>query len=69
MFPTTAISFEGDDVDRASLRELARRRKTTVGKLTKAAIERAYGDELAILRPFFAANGVSYGKQSARSGK
>ncbi len=59
-YPTTAISYEGDDIDRASLRELARRKKMTVGKLTKEAIDTVFGQELAEIRPFFVAQGSSW---------
>ena len=52
---TTAISCECDDADRAALRELARRRNTTVGKLVKQALDAAYANELADIKPFFAA--------------
>lgn len=63
MFGATAISFEGDDADRASLRELARRRKMTVAKLTRQAIWSVFGDELEELRPFFVDSDVSSEKQ------
>jgi hypothetical protein len=69
MFPTIAISFEGDDADRASLRELARRRKTTVGKLTKEAVWAAFGDELREIKPFFVETGVSREKRKVAAGK
>lgn len=50
-----AISCEADEADRAALRELARRHKTTVAKLVRRAIDAAHGSELAELKPFFVA--------------
>jgi hypothetical protein len=64
MLPTTAISWEGDDADRASMRELARRRKTTVGKLVKQAVDKSYGDELSKLKPLFVVKDGSRNDQS-----
>lgn len=69
MLGAIAISFEGDDADRASLRELARRRSTTVGKLTKEAVWQTYGEELAAIKPFFVENGVSKRKRKVAEGK
>lgn len=64
MLAMVAISCECDDADRATLRELARRRHTSVGKLVREAIDKTWGDELSEIKPFFVARNGSQKSQS-----
>lgn len=49
----TSISCELDPADRAAIRELARRHKTTVSRLVRDAIDAKHGKELAKIKPYF----------------
>lgn len=61
-----AVSYEGDELERPVLRELARRHDTTVGHLVREAVEALHGDEMQDLRPFFAARGSAQKHQADR---
>jgi predicted DNA-binding ribbon-helix-helix protein len=53
----TAVSIRSNDAYLAALKELARRKKTTMGDLVKEALDAKFGKELSPLVSFFILNG------------
>ena len=53
MVKTTAVSITTDKATVDALHQLARDRKTTVGKLVADAVERVHGSDLEALISFF----------------
>lgn len=52
-----AVSLRGDEAYRAALKEIARRRKKTVGDLVREVLDSTFGSEITDLESFFATNG------------
>lgn len=50
---TTAVPYTGRRSELNALKQLARERRTTVGRMVAAAIHEKYGDELKPLVIFF----------------
>lgn len=50
---TTAVPFTGERTELDALKQLARERNTTVGKMVAAAIHAQYGAEMKPLISFF----------------
>lgn len=57
MRKTMAVSIEGDAVLRDALRELAKSKGITMGKLITDSVFSAHGDELKPILSFFARGG------------